>query len=97
MYQIAERMVTPQTDITRLVVRLEKAGLVKREPCGTDRRVVWVTLTNPGKSILRKLDRPVKELHQSHFRHFAERELKSLKRLWFEDASVTAAGTSMAL
>ena len=43
VYQIAERMVTPQTDITRLVDRLEKSGFVARGTCGEDRRVVWVT------------------------------------------------------
>ena len=83
IYQIAERMVTPRTDITRLVVRLEKAGLVEREPCGDDRRVVWVALTDQGKSVLRKLDRPVKELHQSQFRQLSRRELKSLSQLLF--------------
>ena len=49
VYQIAERMVTPQTDITRLVDRLEVAGFALRERCGDDRRVVWVTLTAAGK------------------------------------------------
>jgi len=83
VYQIAERMVTPQTDITRLVVRLEKAGLVDRKRCGDDRRVVWVALTEQGKSVLRKLDRPVKELHQTQFRRLSERELKCLSQLLF--------------
>src|SRR4051794_2358620 len=49
IYQIAERMVTPQTDITRLVNRLETAGFVKRQRCGDDRRVIWVALTQKGK------------------------------------------------
>ena len=69
VYQIAERMVTPQTDITRLVDRLEAAGFVGRERCGEDRRVVWVTLTAAGKSVLKKLDRPVNELHEKQFAH----------------------------
>ena len=40
IHQIAERMVAEQTDISRLIVRLDKAGLVKREQCSNDRRVV---------------------------------------------------------
>jgi MarR family transcriptional regulator, 2-MHQ and catechol-resistance regulon repressor len=84
VYQIAERMVTPQTDITRLVDRLELAGFVKRERCGEDRRVVWVTLTAAGKSVLKKLDRPVNELHQQQFRHFNQRELHTLSQLLFK-------------
>jgi len=83
VYQIAERMITPQTDITRLMVRLENAGLVERRPCAEDRRVVWVTLTDQGKAVLRKLDRPLKELHQAQFRQLNERELKNLNQLLF--------------
>jgi DNA-binding MarR family transcriptional regulator len=83
VYQIAERMVTPQSDITRLVDRLEKSGLVTRERCGDDRRVVWVTLTAAGKSIVKKLDRPLVELHDRQFQHLSQRDLKTLNELLF--------------
>lgn len=83
VYQIAERMVTPQTDITRLVDRLENAGFVERERCGDDRRVVWVTLTNKGKAVLKKLDRPVMELHQTQFSHLGKRDVRTLSQLLF--------------
>jgi DNA-binding MarR family transcriptional regulator len=84
VYEIAELMVTPQTDITRLVDRLEQAGFVSRERCGEDRRVVWVTLTATGKNVLKKLDRPVKELHERQFQHFSKRELQTLSQLLFK-------------
>lgn len=84
VYQIAELMVTPQTDITRLVDRLEQAGFARRERCGDDRRVVWVTLTASGKRVLKKLDRPVNELHQRQFQHFNQRELHTLNQLLFK-------------
>ncbi len=83
VYQIAERMVTPQTDITRLIDRLEKSGLVTRERCGEDRRVVWVTLTAAGKTIVKKLDRPLVELHDRQFQHLNQRDLKTLNDLLF--------------
>lgn len=83
VYQIAERMVTPQTDITRLVDRLEKSGLVARERCGEDRRVVWVNLTAAGKSIVKKLDRPIVALHDRQFQHLSQRDLKQLNELLF--------------
>lgn len=83
VYQIAERMVTPQSDITRLIDRLEKSGLVARERCGEDRRVVWVTLTTAGKSIVKKLDRPLVELHNRQFQHLSQRDLKTLNGLLF--------------
>lgn len=83
VYQIAERMVTPQTDVTRLVDRLEEAGLVERERCGEDRRVVWVTLTKQGKDVLKKLDKPVADLHESQFAGLSKTELKQLNDLLF--------------
>ena len=89
VYQIAERMVTPQTDITRLVDRLHRAGLVRRERCGEDRRVVWVGLTEKGKSVLRKLDQPVRELHKSQMSHLSDSELKHLSELLFRSRHPT--------
>ena len=73
IHQIAERMVAPQTDISRLIVRLDKAGLIKREPCGDDRRVTWIQLTAKGKSLLKKLDQPVRQLHASQFSGLTKR------------------------
>ena len=83
VYQIAERMVTPQTDVTRLVDRLEDAKFVSRERCSDDRRVVWVKLTKRGKEVLRKLDKPVSELHESQFAGFSKTDLRQLNQFLF--------------
>ncbi|UUO07570.1 MarR family transcriptional regulator [Blastopirellula sp. J2-11] len=82
-YQIAERMITSQTDISRLVDRLETNELVERERSAEDRRVVWVTLTKQGSAILKKLDQPVADLHESQFKAFSDDQLKSLTKLLF--------------
>ena len=84
IYEIAERMIAPQTDISRLIDRLVASGLVSRDRCGEDRRVVWVNLTTKGKSLLRKLARPVDELHLSQFKNLNQRELATLNRLLFK-------------
>lgn len=88
VYQIAERMVTPQTDVTRLVDRLEEAGLVERDRCENDRRVVWVTLTRQGKEVLKKLDKPVADLHKSQFSALSNTELSQLNDLLFRSRHV---------
>lgn len=82
-YEIAERMVSPQTDISRLIDRLVKSDLVSRNRCEDDRRVVWVGLTANGKSVLKKLAKPIDQLHRSQFEDLSERELASLNRLLF--------------
>src|SRR5205085_1373504 len=46
--EIAEQMVTRMPDITRLVDRLEAAGLVERRRTPEDRRVVLVRIMKTG-------------------------------------------------
>lgn len=80
-YQIAERMISLQTDISRLVDRLAASGLVDRQRSEEDRRVVWVTLTEKGRSTLNELDQPMKQLHESQFADFSDDDLQSLTAL----------------
>src|SRR4051812_21159044 len=59
---IAERMVTRDPDITRLLDRLDKMGLIQRERGQKDRRVVYTTITDSGLKLLKQLDKPVQDL-----------------------------------
>ena len=79
--QIAERMVTREPDITRLVDRLESAGWVKRDRSTKDRRVVTVTLTTSGKKVVNKIDKPMEELHREILGHLTKKEMVELNRL----------------
>lgn len=78
---VAQRLVTRVPDITRLVDRLEAAGLVERERCTKDRRVVYVRITARGLAILEKLDQPVRDLHKSQLGHIPPKDLAALSRL----------------
>ncbi|GMU35346.1 MAG: MarR family transcriptional regulator [Planctomycetia bacterium] len=82
--KIAEQMISRQPDITRLIDRLETTGLVKRERCRDDRRVVWVQLTPQGQQVLRELDKPVLEMHKATMGHMGARKLAMLNKLLFE-------------
>jgi DNA-binding MarR family transcriptional regulator len=55
---IADRMITRDPDVTRLVDRLIKQGLVRRERDSQDRRVVLVEITGAGLALLSRLDGP---------------------------------------
>ncbi|QDV24364.1 MarR family winged helix-turn-helix transcriptional regulator [Aureliella helgolandensis] len=83
IYQIAERMITRQTDITRLIERLEKSDLIKRERCEEDRRVVWITLTPTARRKLKRLDGPLESLHSQQFQGLSKAELSQLNQLLF--------------
>jgi DNA-binding MarR family transcriptional regulator len=82
--KIAEEMVTREPDITRLIDRLEQAGLARRQRCEQDRRVVWVKITAKGLELLAKLDRPVLELHKRQLGHIGRKKLQTLSRLLSE-------------
>ena len=79
--EIAARMVTGVPDITRLIDRLEGAGLVARRRCEEDRRVVFVALTDAGSAAVAGLDEPVLDLHRRLLGHLGRDELETLNRL----------------
>ena len=79
--EIGERLVTRVPDVTRLIDRLVKAGLVDRIRGEDDRRVVLARITTKGLAKLRKLDGPVLELHDRTLGHMTRDELKQLNHL----------------
>jgi DNA-binding MarR family transcriptional regulator len=79
--ETAERMVTHDPDITRLLDRLEKRKLITRSRDARDRRVVTARITGNGLKLLGTLDKPVAELGHILFRHMARQDLKRLLSL----------------
>ena len=84
VYQIAAEMVTESPDMPRLVDRLTASQLVTKTRCVNDRRVVWVELTKEGKALLKKLDQPLQDLHQSQLGHMSDSDLKQLSALLYQ-------------
>lgn len=79
--EIAGRMITQLPDITRLVDRLEEAGLVERSRTPEDRRLVLTKITEAGLRLLAGLDEPVVQLHRAQLGHLTPDELTELNRL----------------
>jgi len=79
--EIGVQMITRMPDMTRLIDRLEEARLVRRCRSDEDRRVVRICLTDEGRSLLARLDGPVRELHEQTLGHLARGELAELNRL----------------
>lgn len=80
-HEIAERMITRDPDITRLVDRLERRGLVARARDGHDRRVILVRITAAGRKVLRDLDRPMAEYNRKLLSHMHKDDLRRLVEL----------------
>jgi len=79
--EIASRTITVVPGITGLVDRLEQAGLVRRQRCAHDRRVVYVALTSKASKILAKIDGPLMKLHERLLGHLSTAELAEFIRL----------------
>ena len=79
--EIGDRMIQVVPAMTGLLDRLEKQGLVQRERCTEDRRVVHVELTEVARGLLERMDNPVMELHKQLIGHLTQAELKELSRL----------------
>jgi len=79
--EIRDHMVWQVPDVTRLVDRLARAGLVSRRRGKVDRREVQVTITAKGTRVLRTLDGSVLELHQRQIGHLGEASLLRLSDL----------------
>jgi len=75
------RMISHDPDMTRLLDRMEKRGLIARERQKDDRRVVKARITPAGLEILKKLDNPVREYHKTKFAHLSATKLKQLAEL----------------
>ena len=79
--EVAERMITRDPDITRLLDRLEKRGLVARARDSKDRRIVTVRIAPEGLQILAELDGPVEEFHRRQLGHLGKRRLQLLIKI----------------
>jgi DNA-binding MarR family transcriptional regulator len=78
---IAGRMISRDPDVTRLVDRLEKRGLVERWRCSEDRRVVWTRISPAGRELIDPLDAPLDRLHRHMLSHMAPERLRLLVEL----------------
>jgi DNA-binding MarR family transcriptional regulator len=78
--EISERMVTKDSDITRLLDRLEARGLISRERA-EDRRFIIARITSEGLHLLGQLDGPIAERHRRQLGHLGEKKLASLRKL----------------
>ena len=79
--EIGNRMITRDPDITRLLDRLEKRGLISRFRDTRDRRTVMVRIKPDGFALLSRLDEPVQEAHREQLGHLGEKRLRELSQL----------------
>ena len=75
------RLISRAPDMTRLLDRLEKRGLLSRERRPENRRVVAVRITSAGTKLLEEIHRSVQECHQRQLGHMSKTQLQELTEL----------------
>jgi DNA-binding MarR family transcriptional regulator len=88
--EIASRMITRDPDVTRLLDRLEKRGLISRCRETKDRRTVMARITPDGLKLLAQLDEPVQAAHRKQLGHLGRERLQTLTELLRVSRSPTA-------
>ncbi len=79
--EIRDRLIARMPDVTRLLDRMEDAGLVRRERDDRDRRCVPTYITARGRALVDELDGPVTAHARKIFGHLTEAQLHALNEL----------------
>ena len=79
--EVAARLINRMPDATRLLDRMEEAGLVTRERAEGDRRLVTTQLTKKGRNLVDSLDDEVDQQHEKGLGHLSKQELEKLIEL----------------
>jgi DNA-binding MarR family transcriptional regulator len=78
---LANRLVSRAPDITRMLDKLERRGLIVRERPADNRRVVRVGITPSGLGLLDEIAGPLHECHVRQLGHVSPGDLKQLGTL----------------
>lgn len=78
--QIRERMLDKMSDTSRIVDRLITKGLVKKNTCPNDKRLVDVIITDKGQKLLKKIDAQTDHIAEI-MGNLSEKEAEQLSRL----------------
>jgi DNA-binding MarR family transcriptional regulator len=76
--EISDRMITKESDITRLLDRLETRGLITRERPVGNRRAVIAKIRSEGLELLASLDKPIMACHKQLAGPLSPMKIRSL-------------------
>jgi DNA-binding MarR family transcriptional regulator len=95
MLELAESVLLSKSGLSRLIDRMEEAGLVRREGCPPDRRGKFAVLTDEGRRVLRRAVPVHLRGIEEHFaRHLDGEEARVLARLLDRVNAAARAGGS---
>jgi DNA-binding MarR family transcriptional regulator len=85
--EIAERVLLSRSGITRLIDRIESAGLLKREPSPEDRRGMFAVLLPAGRTAINQSWPTYSRLILTHFgQHLTDAEAQAIHSAFTKNA-----------
>jgi len=81
MHSVKERMIDRAPNATRLTDKLIAKGLVERERCEEDRRVVYVRISSKGLELLAQVDKQNKAQQKDLEARLSEADAAALNRI----------------
>lgn len=79
--EIGRQLISRMPDMTRMLDRLEKRGLIERTRLPENRRVVEVSITAAGRQQLADMEDAVLEMHERQLGHLSSNQQTQLVRL----------------
>jgi DNA-binding MarR family transcriptional regulator len=77
--QISAQTILANTTLTSMLDRMEKAGLILREPSRTDRRALLIRLTDKARELQRDYDRISQQMNALYYTGFSPEEIRQFE------------------
>lgn len=74
---LAESALVAKSSITAIVSRLEEAGMIERSRDESDRRQIYLSLTDKGRQSFAQSERMVQDLVSPYLNHFEVRDIET--------------------
>ena len=74
MSNVKDLMIEKAPNTTRLADKMLAKNLIERKGSSTDRRVVYVRISNVGNTLLKKIDKKKSEIQVALFERITEKE-----------------------
>ena len=83
MSELAEGVLLSRSGLTRLVDRMERDGLLRRERCEQDARGYYAAITDKGRELFRRARKThLDGVRERFLGHFSAEDLRTLGALW---------------
>jgi DNA-binding MarR family transcriptional regulator len=83
MSELADGVLLSRSGLTRLVDRMERDGLLRRERCEQDARGYYAAITDKGRELFRRARKThLDGVRERFLSHYSAEELRTLGALW---------------